>query len=95
MEPTYPVQGALHTGSCKIQAHDRIAGFCGMCGQAIAVHLGQSQVLFCFPGCKGNMLLKLFSRSLPNTLNNKYSLVDFILGVTLMQVYAGVGDKVL
>lgn len=58
MGPTYSVQGALHTGSRKVQAHDCIAGFRGMCRQAITVHLGQSQVLLCFPGHKSNMLTK-------------------------------------
>lgn len=60
MGPTYSVQGALHTGSCEVQTHDCIAGFCGMCRQAITVHLGQPQVLLSFPGYKGNMLTKTF-----------------------------------
>lgn len=65
MGPTYSVQGALHTGSCKVQAHDCIAGFRGMCRQAITVHLGQSQVLLCFPGYKSNMLTKTFPEGRP------------------------------
>ena len=49
MEVEIVIKNLPTNRSCKVQAHDCIAGFCGSCRQASTLHMGQSQVLLRFP----------------------------------------------
>lgn len=87
--PTHPVQGALHTGSREVQAHDGIAGLRGTRRQASALHLGQSQVLLCFPGHKGNnvFMKTLFQKLAQRFGKQQMQPGDFILSPTPVHIY--------
>lgn len=86
--PTHLVQGALHTGSGEVQAHDGIAGLRGTCRQPSALHLGQSQVLLCFPGYEGNVFKKtLFQKLAQRFGKQQMQPGDFILNPTPMHIY--------